>query len=168
MAVSREVRDLVVARLTALRTEGHLTSQRVRLAAAAAGVGESTLWRWLAQSAPADGRRRYELTDADRDALADWRGNTTAAWRARREAGAAVPSLRTFQRAVERALMPGERAALSDGAEGRRRHEVYLRWEATRRNQIWQADHKELPMLVRLPRETRPRKPWVTLFVDWS
>jgi len=35
-----------------------------------------------------------------------------------------------------------------------------------RRNALWEADHKELPVLVMAPRAQQPRKPWVTLFVD--
>jgi putative transposase len=53
-----------------------------------------------------------------------------------------------------------------EGVEGRRRHEVYLRWAPQRRNALWEADHKELPVLVMPPRAQRPRKPWVTLFVE--
>ena len=72
------------------------------------------------------------------------------------------PSKRTLQRAFDRELRPGERAAIVEGAEGRRRHEIYLRWEARHRNEIWEADHKELEVLVLAPRAQRPQKPWVT------
>jgi putative transposase len=41
-----------------------------------------------------------------------------------------------------------------------------LRWEARYRNEIWEADHKELEVLVMAPRAQRPDKPWVTLFLD--
>jgi len=63
-------------------------------------------------------------------------------------------------------LTPGERAAVVDGEEGKRRHQVYLRWAPDRRNALWEADHKELPVLVMAPRAQQPRKPWVTLFVE--
>src|SRR6266542_3654674 len=79
---------------------------------------------------------------------------------------APLPALRTFQQAVRRQLSPAERAALADGVEGRRRHAVYLRWEADYRNQIWEADHKQLPVLVLAPKAKRPHTPWVTWFVD--
>jgi putative transposase len=55
---------------------------------------------------------------------------------------------------------------VAEGAEGRRRHQVYLRWEARHRNEIWEADHKELEVLVLPPRCRRPQKPWATLFLD--
>jgi putative transposase len=43
---------------------------------------------------------------------------------------------------------------------------VYLRWEPVCRNARWEADHKELPVLVTPPRGRRPVKPWVTAFLD--
>ena len=43
---------------------------------------------------------------------------------------------------------------------------MYLRWEPACRNARWEADHKELPVLVTPPRGARPRKPWMTTFLD--
>lgn len=48
----------------------------------------------------------------------------------------------------------------------RGRHEVYLRWEPVKRNAVWEADHKELPVLVTPPRGAHPVKPWVTVLLD--
>jgi putative transposase len=101
----------------------------------------------------------------DLDEYASQRGNVAGVWRARYREGAG-PSLRTLQRAFDRELRPGDRAAIIDGAEGRRRHQVYLRWEARHRNEIWEADHKQLEVLVRPPRCRRGQKPWVTMFLD--
>ncbi len=144
-----------------------VTSADVRAAATALVVTERTVWRWVNDPAPdRTPRARYELTEADRNDYADWTGNVAALWRARAAKGEAVVPLRTLQRAFSRELSPGERAAVVDGVEGRRRHEVYLRWEPVARNARWEADHKELPVLVTPPRGTRPRKPWVTLFLD--
>ena len=165
-------RALLVRSLRKLQHHGRLTGRDVHWAARALQVSERTVWRWLttqpADPAPASrpGPRPYLLTEADRDALADWCGSAAAAWRAQQAAGVPLPALRTFQRAVRRQLAPAERAALADGAEGRRRHAVYLRWEASHRNQIWEADHKHLPVLVLAPKAQRPRTPWVTLFLD--
>lgn len=66
--------------------------------------------------------------------------------------------MRTLQRAFDRELTPGERAAVVDGVEGRRRHEVYLRWDPVKRNACWETDHKELPVQVTPPRGQHPRK----------
>jgi putative transposase len=43
---------------------------------------------------------------------------------------------------------------------------VYLRWEPHHRNERWEADHGELPVLVLPPRATRSCRPWATLFID--
>ena len=174
--VGAETRATVVARLRAKRDAGASISADVRRAAAGLMVAQSTVWRWLAADAagsvtPAEasqGRRRarYALTEADRDGYADWTGNVSALRRARVAAGEQVPPLRTLQRAFAGQLTAAERAAAVEGAEGRRRHEVYLRWEPVCRNARWEADHKELPVLVTPPRGRRPVKPWVTAFLD--
>lgn len=168
--IDTATRAVVVARLREKRDSGASINADVRRTAAALLVADSTVWRWLATDddpAPRQSRARYELTDADRDDYLDWRGNVAALRRVRIAAGGRdVPPLRTLQRAFARQLSPAERAAAVDGVEGRRRHEVYLRWEPVARNARWEADHKELPVLVTPPRGTRPCKPWVTLFVD--
>lgn len=166
MTFPPDAKRLLVARLQALSVEGEGMSELVRRAADTAGIGERTLWRWL-QSDPEVGpdRAAYLLTEEDRDEYAAHHGNVAAVWRARfPDSGG--PSLRTLQRAFDRELRPGDRAAVVDGAEGRRRHQVYLRWEARHRNEIWEADHKELEVLVRPPRCRRGQKPWVTMFLD--
>jgi putative transposase len=167
---SLDSRARLVRSLRKLERHGRLTGWEIRSAARALDISERTVRRWL-QADLTDlvarpGPRPYQLTEADRDALADWRGSVAAAWRAQRAAGAPLPALRTFQQAVRRQLLPAQRAALADGVEGRRRHAVYLRWEADYRNQIWEADHKRLPVLVLAPKAKRPRPPWVTWFVD--
>lgn len=121
------------------------------------GVGERTVWRWLVAGLPGGrGRPPYRLTDADRDAYAAARGNVAGAWPLRRTTGDALPPLRTFQAAVAREMLPIERATAAEGIAGQRRHTVYLRWEADYRNQCWEADHVELPILVLPPRLSHP------------
>jgi putative transposase len=169
MTFPPERRLPLVRRLLDLRAAGQLSADRVRAAAQAAGVTERTVWRWLQVGEPeltARGWPRYRLSEHDRDAYAAWRGSAAGAWRELTAAGQPVPSLRTFQRAVQRDLLPIERAATRDGAAGRRRHTTYLQWEASYRNQLWQADHKELGVQVLLPKAHRPQKPWATLFLD--
>ena len=164
-----DIRILVTRRLLMLRESGRLTTAHVQAAARAAGASERTLWRWLQDGRGTHANRpraRYALTDADWDAYDAWRGSAAAAWRQQRAAGASMPSLRTFQAAIARELLPGQRAAISSGVEGRRRHTVYLRWEASYRNQVWQADHKDLPVLVLPPKARQPSRPWVTLMLD--
>lgn len=167
--IDPQVKAVLVERLRRQRAEGQVSSADVRAVAVALVVSERTVWRWLTGpdvTAAGTERARYELTEADRDDYADWRGNITGLWRARQARGEQVPPLRTLQRAFARELTASERAAVVDGVEGRRRHEVYLRWEPVARNMRWEADHKELPVQVTPPRGTRPVKPWVTLFID--
>jgi putative transposase len=87
-------------------------------------------------------------------------------WREVREQGGRPPPLRTLQAAFARELSPAERASVRRGEAGRREHGLYLRYEAPHRNAVWQADHKQLPVLVVPPGRRRGRRPWVTLFLD--
>ena len=172
MAVSRHVdqqlKQLLVARLREQRAKGQLTSAQVRETAAALGIGERALWRWLgAETLSRRPRARYEVTQADRDAYWAWSGNVAAVRRERVAAGAVMPSLQSLYEAFARAITPAERAAVVDGVEGRRRHEVYLRWAPAARNALWETNHVELPVLVVPPPPARkPCKPWAMLFVD--
>ena len=161
-----DVRRCALARLQAAREAGCGVSVLVRPTAAALGVWVRTLWRWLDEGPPGSRPSRgWKPSDEDVDAYLRWKGNAAAAWRER--AGvAAVPALRTFQAGLARRFAPGDRAVVREGVEGRRRHQVYLRWEPEARNELWEADHKELDVPVLFPRAQRHRKPWATLFVD--
>ena len=87
-------------------------------------------------------------------------GVSSASW------ATTVAPLRTLQAAFARELRPAERASAKRGEAGRREHGLYLRYEAPHRNAVWQADHKQLPVLVIAAVGRRPRRPWVTLFID--
>lgn len=123
-----QVKAVLVAQLRERRAAGELTSAHVRQAAAEIGIGQRTLWGWLAAD-PARltprPRARYEITEADRDAYAAWRGNVAAVHRELHAGSLDGPSLRWLQKAFARDLTPAERAAARDGVDGRRRHEVY-------------------------------------------
>ncbi|MBA2897740.1 putative transposase [Nonomuraea soli] len=201
MAVDRERRAATLARLTALRAAGHLSTEHVRLAASGLAVTERTIWRWLdqpAQDAPRrPGRAPYELSVADREAFAYFRGNIAAVHRARSAVTAPLPppaehavgvaetaggvvvpdflrqgwagarplALRTLQEAFARQLTPAERAAWRTGEDGRRQASVYLTRPRSPRNHTWEADHKQLPIVV-LPPRGPALKPWLTTVVD--
>jgi putative transposase len=167
-ALEPEARRFLAERLRALRVAGELRTAEVRAAARETGLSERTLWRWLARTDAARqrGRPAYRLSQFDRDAYAAAHGNAAAAWRLRTSGSEPVPNLRVFQAAIKRELLPIERAAVADGIDGQRRHTVYLRWNVAGRNDRWEADHVELPILVLPPRGCRPRHPWVTLCID--
>jgi putative transposase len=113
------------------------------------------------------------LSQTDRDAYVYFCGNVAAVLRARaavvaglaQAAGVPVPEFlvtgwaqaepvagRTLYRAFEQQLTPGERAAWTEGEQARRDGDVYLRRPAGHRNQWWELDNKQLPILVLPPR----------------
>lgn len=178
-----------LARLRDLQKTKALTTGHVRMAAEAHGVSTRTVYRRIHKDAPTPpgkrGRRRYELTDIDRDAFAFYR-SVALLYRAREAARAGhshvagVPTpaeflaawadapplaLRTLQNAFAQQTTSGWRAALTTGDAGERRHRGYLQRPEARRNQVWEMDHKNLPIVVLLPRG-RSTTPWVTTIVD--
>jgi putative transposase len=167
MASDLDRRVALVERLASLREQGRLTAALVRAAARAAGVHERTVWRWVAQGRytprPSNG---YRLTEADVDALYVAHGQVARAWSIQSQAGAGVPSRRSFHRAVTREMSLAERAYAREGENGRRRYEVYRRWEPKARNEVWEADHVELDVEVLPLRGTRRVRPWMTVVED--
>jgi len=189
-----ERRRAAVERLGQQREAGELTAAHVRLAASGLGVRDRTVWRWLSLAAgqpgtPA-GRGAYQLSEADREAYARYRGNMAAVHRARGAAlaspdppevlaaGVPVPAslregwrgaqpvaIRTLQKAFRRELTAAEAAAWAEGEEGQRAAGVYLTRPAGHRNQTWEMDHKQLPILVMPPRGAACC-PWLTSVID--
>ncbi|MFE3220860.1 Mu transposase C-terminal domain-containing protein [Streptomyces antimycoticus] len=168
-------------RLLALRAGKKLTALHVRVAADALGVSERTVWRWLAtaqsdETAAANpGARsradaRFTVTPEVRGLLALWKGNVRAVHRelvlraARQSPPANAPSLTTLHRAIRRDLTPGERAGLAGGERAARKHDVFLARPRGWRNQAWETDHMQVPVLVDV--NGKPRRPWITWFTD--
>ncbi len=160
----------------------------VRLVAQGLGVTERAVWLRLADAErPGHGSpSRFRLADTDRAAYIDFRGNVAAVHRARAAAlagrssaagvpipeefvqgwaGAAPVTLRTLQRAFAAEMTPAVAAGVRGGDRARRAKLVYLCRRASYRNQVWEGDHKNLPILV-LPPRGRATTPWVTMFVD--
>lgn len=167
--VDPQAKALLVARLRDRRRAGEPIGDEVRRVARELDVGARSVWRWVAEfTEPDAGPRadRYELTEADLDGFARWQGNVAAVHRELHADRPGGLSVRRLQRAFAAQLSPGQRAGLVEGAEGRRRYEVYLRWDPPGRNAMWEGDHVELPVLVLAPRAQRPIKPWATLFLD--
>jgi putative transposase len=175
------LRGPAVRRLLALRTGEKLTAGHVRVAADALGVSERTVWRWLAAAAADEtaavhpGARsradtRFTITPEVRGLLALWKGNVRAVHRelvlraARQSPPADVPSLTTLHRALRRDLAPGERAGLAAGERAARKHDVFLSRRRGWRNQVWETDHVQAPVLVDV--DGKARRPWITWFTD--
>jgi putative transposase len=140
-----------------LEDAGRLGSEQVRLAAAALGVSERTVGRWVGQARAGEGlssrpRRRFQVTDEIRQRLAFWRGNAAAVHRelvrAAKAGGPPAPSSSTLQRAVARDVLAGDRAGLAGGERARRAYDVFLQRPGAHRNAVWEADHVEAPVEV--------------------
>lgn len=162
-------RELIVRRLVERRdARGRLNAGDVADAARLCDVDRATMWRWVAKGTA---RRvvssRYVLTERDKVAFFAANGNYRQAYEdLRREAARAPPSLSTFRRAIQREWDAGTIVAARGGYAARRQHRVALTRPQVGRNQRWEADHKRLEVLVRVPGFKEPRKPWVTWVVD--
>ncbi|WYB39747.1 transposase family protein [Streptomyces sp. GD-15H] len=62
------------------------------------------------------------------------------------------------------ARAPGERAGLAGGERAARRHDVFLARPRGWRNQVWETDHVQGPLLVDV--DGTARRPWITWFTD--
>jgi putative transposase len=168
------LRAAAVRRLLRLRDAGRLTHREVRTVADAFAVHWRTVRRWMDNAAAhhgtytPQGRPRFTLTPAMHDALAQWHGNVSAAYRQLAADGllGTPPSVSpaTFHRAVGRDLSPGQRAALGGGEAARRRHDVHALRPHSHKNDVWEADHVEASVFVTV--DGRRLKPWITWFVD--
>lgn len=131
------------------------------------------MWRWLSLAAdqpgaPAPaGRVAYRLSEADREACARYRGNVAAVHQARQAmlTSPAAPVVLAAGVPVPASLREGGGRGL-----GRRRSRaagrgVYLTRPAGHRNQTWEMDHKQLPILVMPPRGAACC-PWLTTVID--
>jgi putative transposase len=153
-------------------------------AAAHAGVPISTARRWLARyrqdglagltrrSRSDHGRRRTqpELVSLIQ-ALALRRPRLTAASITRRVGQVAreqrwsVPAYSTVAGIIAAIDPPLMTLAQDGSAAWRDRSELVYRREADRPNEIWQADHTELDILI-LDSDGSPARPWLTLILD--
>lgn len=152
--------------------------------AAAAGVAPSTARRWLARYEAGGLAALARRPRADRgvrrtrpelvvlvEGLALRRPRPTTATIARRVSAAAAehgwpaPSYSTVV-AIVAAIDPAVLTLAHDGpGVFRDRYELVFRRRAARPNEIWQADHTELDLLV-LDVDGRPARPWLTLILD--
>jgi putative transposase len=162
-----ELRRRIVERLAAAQKSAPLSSQLVREAAAACGVSERTLWRWIARGGPpVRASRGMMLSDRAVELLLAWRGNVAATHRQLCEEGEQVASRRTLARALQRELTPAQRDFARRGDAAVRDRAVYLRHEVRFRGECYEGEHMQLSIEVLAPRAHCPQRPWVTLFVD--
>jgi putative transposase len=165
--VDAEVRGAVVGRLSTFQAQGRQITEMVRFVAQSLAVGERTVWRWLEEGPPGSREdEAWKLNAAAVRALYNSGARRKRAWQQLQEDGVDVPSYPTFCRAVKRDLSRAELAYMSAGEAGRRRYSVYRRWEPEDRNDVWEADHAQLDLLVSVPRWRDPVRPWLTVLID--
>jgi putative transposase len=78
--------------------------------------------------------------------------------------GCRAPSYSSIAR-IASAIPAGQIAVISDPAAYRDNHELVHRREASASNEMWQADHTVLDILV-LDEARRPVRPWLTVILD--
>ena len=162
-------RGRLVAELVARRQRGELRPGEIRKVAARAGVGERTLWRWIAAGRSLErGRpslRRFELTLELRHAYLRLAATST-------RCGARSASKATNRRRCARCRRPSRASCRRPSAPRRvaaRPGAVSTACTcATRRRTATRSGRptKQLPVLVVPPGRRRGRRPWVTLFLD--
>ncbi|MGW7719192.1 Mu transposase C-terminal domain-containing protein [Streptomyces chartreusis] len=168
------LRAAAVRRLLRLREADRLTHHDLCTVAAGFDVHWRTVHRWIDNADAHNGtytprgRPHFTLTAAMHDALVRWNGNISSAYQELVRDGLLgsppKPSMATFYRAVDRELDPGQRAALSQGEAGRRRHDVHRQRPHGNRNDVWETDHVEASVFVNV--DGRRSKPWITWFID--
>lgn len=163
-ALEAGARRVAVEELRRRREAGEPISRLVSQAAETLGCSTRTVWRLLSAPPPdLNPPAAASLPEAWRVGYLSWGGNAAALWRELEAAGGAGVSLRQLQRRLADGLTAAERASARGGERARREHGLYLRYEAEHRNAVWQADHKQLDVLVVPPgRLGGAVRPWVS------
>lgn len=167
--VAHEVKVFVVEQLRARQRDGELTTAGCEAAAEALDCSPRSIFRWIKNGVPTPTTTAFEVDEDLIDLYYEKRGNVVRVHEEllkRAPTGGHVPSRPTLDRAYRRALRPAERSYVRVGVEAWRKEQGVTRRQVTHRNEIWEADDKQLPIYAVLKRGTRPFKPWVTLFVD--
>lgn len=171
---SDEERAASVTHLLALEAAGTpLTLARLKTVAAAHGCSPKSVQRWLQRARDNDGhyqrkqRDAAEVTERMEDELIRWCGNISSAHQALTDDGILTLSYSAFYCAVMRTYPRSYLDGLRGGEKARRRHDLHgSNRDRGRRNDAWEADHKEADVWVNV--NGTARKPWLTLFVNCS
>jgi putative transposase len=149
---------------------GRLRAEHLRQVARELGCSPRTVRRrlddYLAARDVDAGRAPFTLTDHMLQVVAAHSGNVAAAFDDLLAAGHALPSQTTFWRGFRR--VPSDvRGYVLNGNQGMLAGTMFLRWEPDHRNEVWEVDHKEIPVEVIADGcETSMVKPWLTSIID--
>ncbi|MCX5233449.1 IS4 family transposase [Streptomyces sp. NBC_00233] len=115
----------------------------------------------------ADGSRRrepYRLITTLLDHVAYPAGELAALYSQRWESGLQFRDLKITQRGPRAVLRSKTPVLVNQEIWAYRRHDVFLARPRGWRNQVWETDHVQAPVLVDV--EGTVRRPWITWFVD--
>lgn len=167
-----DVADPTIARLVLARVErGSITDAEYRAASTVTGLSKRQLQRRVAalfamRADEVETRRRpFTLTDHHKQVIMAC-GRVKLAYDELVRSGEDLPGYITFWRAFND-LPSGVRAYLRHGAAEMVDFWLYPPYQAPARNEVWQADHFELPVdVVADGHTTTLTKPWLTIFED--
>lgn len=167
----RECLTGAVERLRQERDElgGQLPRGRVPSVARSAGIGVSTLYRYIEHGVPQpQSRQRWTWGEDEKAVLMALGGDVTATrdWLIAEHGDAAgVPDVRWMQATKHRDLAPDQIVLNEDGIAAAKQLQIVLRLESARRNELWLADHKQLDLWL-IPPRGKAVKPWTTMIMD--
>lgn len=159
----------VLDRLDASRNElGQLDKHLLRWAAGELNLSERQVRRRLDHYlANGDASDEFTLSDEHLHVIAAFKGALRPAWEELVKAGETMPSYSTFWRAFRLRLDTDIAGYIEDGADGMKRNSLYRLWEAGERNEVWEIDHKMLPIdVIADGCDTTLVKPWMTAIID--
>jgi putative transposase len=165
----REVREFVIGQLRERRSDGELSMAAIRSSAVMLECSTRSIFRWMADGVPEGSRRAFEGDEALIALYYEMRGNVVRvheALQARSHEGEYVASRQTLDRWFRKRLTKAEREYVRIGHSAWDQEQGVTRRQAAHRNEIWEADDKQLPIYAVLKRGTRRFKPWATLFID--
>lgn len=159
----------VLARLDESRNEiGQLDQAMLHWAAGELGLSQRQVRRRLSRFVSGDGGPgAFTLTEDHLAAIVARNGCLRRAWDDLRAAGIPVPSYTTFWRAFNHRTDTDIAGYFTDGADGMKKNSIYRLWDPEERNEVWEIDHKMLPIdVIADGCETSRVKPWMTAIID--
>lgn len=163
--------EFMIRRLARIRgEEGAVPRPMMQFLAQSAGVDLRTAYRWVAGGThQRKARTRTTLAPELRTLYFELNGSIARVVRHCEQESINCPPRETLRRLINRELTEAERAFARGGEHARRAKSVYLQRSATYRNAIWDADHKQLGVLVKPPHgRAKPVDPWLTTFFEFE
>ena len=165
MKLTLDQRRQLIDNVDARRAAGTSSHRIICEIAMDAGVTPDYVYRLARVGLAERTRRQWQLTDSAIELYYSERGCIPSIHRELVK-GEYTLGLRQLQRAFRDQLGSDERAFVRWGAARRQSQSGTVRWEARARNAVWQTDHVQLGVPVLLPGHMKPKKLWMTYFID--